>query len=235
MAELPTMPLYTDALLSDAGDLPNALFGAYVRLLCRWWREGANPEKNEKRLARWAGLSSADFEDLKEFLTETENGWIQKKLHETFSAQREKSEKARASANARWGNANAQETKSESNADGMLSMNHEPTCRSSSATTSKKNKKTKKKSASASAPQETITLVFPEDEEARRRAEHLVMICTKPKCASYFQPFPRKAANGKWQVFAGSAWREDRIDSQFHSRLDAAYGENQWEFAREAA
>ncbi len=124
------MPLYTDALLSDAGDLPNALFGAYVRLLCRWWREGAAPEQNEKRLARWAGLSSIEFEDLKEFLTDTPEGWIQKKLRETFTAQQEKSAKARSSANARWNNANASKKgckrSADGNADDMLSMNHEP-------------------------------------------------------------------------------------------------------------
>ena len=95
MADLPTMPLYTDALLSDAGDLPNQLFGAYVRLLCRWWREGALPEPNEKRLARWAGLTSAEFDDLKEFLTETDRGWAQRKLFETFARQLEKSIKAK--------------------------------------------------------------------------------------------------------------------------------------------
>lgn len=130
MADLPTMPLYTDALLSDAGDLPNALFGAYVRLLCRWWREGALPEPNEKRLARWSGLTSAEFDDLKEFLTETHAGWTQKKLFETFARQLEKSIKAKNAAKAKHGSADAGDIMSEriaaAYAARMPSMNHEP-------------------------------------------------------------------------------------------------------------
>ena len=96
-----------------------------------------------------------------------------------------------------------------------------------------KNKKTKKKRASVAPSGQISDLVFPEDDEAKQRAEHLVAICTRPSCISYFQPFPRKAANGKWLVFAGADWKRDRIDSQFSGRLDAAYGEKQWEFARE--
>lgn len=102
MAELPFLPIATDALLADAGDLPNELFGAYCRLLFRWWREGAQPEQNEKRLARWAGLSSDDFDDLKEFLTETDDGWIQKRLAETFAKIQRKSAKAKEAAAKRW-------------------------------------------------------------------------------------------------------------------------------------
>ena len=134
MADLPTMPLYTDALLSDAGDLPNQLFGAYVRLLCRWWREGALPEPNEKRLARWAGLTSTEFDDLKEFLTRTERGWAQKKLFETFARQLEKSIRARNAANVKHGSADGREAMNARIADAYAarqlpqapSMNHEP-------------------------------------------------------------------------------------------------------------
>lgn len=134
MADLPTMPLYTDALLSDAGDLPNQLFGAYVRLLCRWWREGALPEANEKRLARWAGLTSGEFDDLKEFLIETDVGWTQKKLFETFARQLEKSIKAKNAANMKHGRADAGDNMSARIAAAYAarqipqqpSMNHEP-------------------------------------------------------------------------------------------------------------
>jgi len=134
MADLPTMPLYTDALLSDAGDLPNQLFGAYVRLLCRWWREGALPEPNEKRLARWAGLTSVEFDDLKEFLTETHAGWTQKKLFETFARQLEKSIKAKNAAHMKYGRADAGDIMSTRIANAYAarqisqvpSMNHEP-------------------------------------------------------------------------------------------------------------
>lgn len=107
MASLPIMPVMTDALLSDAGDLPNALFGAYCRLLFRWWREGAAPEKDERRLARWAGLTTAELQDLKEFLTETPEGWVQAKLVKIYAKQMDRSEKARVAANARHNHANA--------------------------------------------------------------------------------------------------------------------------------
>lgn len=120
MAELPFMPVATDALLSDAGDLPNELFGAYCRLLFRWWREGAKPEKDERRLARWAGLKTADLDDLKEFLTLTDEGWIQKRLVETFAKAKAKSQKAKDAAARRWAcerNADASKNACERNAN----------------------------------------------------------------------------------------------------------------------
>ena len=120
MAELPFMPVATDALLADVGDLPNELFGAYCRLLFRWWREGAKPEKSGKRLARWSGLSHNDFEELLEFLTETEDGWVQKRLLETFQKSELKSKKAREAAHKRWhgdGDADAVITQCEGNAN----------------------------------------------------------------------------------------------------------------------
>lgn len=134
MADLPIMPVMTDALLADAGDLPNELFGAYCRLLFRWWRQGAQPEPSAKRLARWAGVSVEEFSDLTEFLTETPDGWIQKKLLETHAKQTERSAKAKASAEKRWSQsrrkANARPPQSARNAnayaDAMLSINHEP-------------------------------------------------------------------------------------------------------------
>ena len=102
MADLPYMPLATDAILADAGDLPNYLFGAYMRLLIRWWRDGAAPELNEKRLARWAGAPPDEFDQLKEFLTLTNEGWIQKRLAETYAEQMQKHRDAQKAIHIRW-------------------------------------------------------------------------------------------------------------------------------------
>lgn len=102
MAELPHMPIATDALLADAGDLPNDLFGAYCRLLFRWWREGAQPEPNERRLARWARTDADGFDELSEFLTRTDDGWTQKRLMATHATQLTKRDDARTAVNLRW-------------------------------------------------------------------------------------------------------------------------------------
>ena len=69
---------------------------------------------------------------LADFFELTENGYIHKRCDEVIAEYHGKSDKARASAMARWGskhkdvNANALPTQSERNANGMLTINHKP-------------------------------------------------------------------------------------------------------------
>lgn len=103
MAEMPIMPLATDAALADTGDLPNELFGAYWRLMMRWWREGCEPVASEKKLQRWAQCSADDFAEIRdEFLTHTDDGWVQKGLFRRWEAQQERKHKAYISSLVRW-------------------------------------------------------------------------------------------------------------------------------------
>lgn len=168
MADLPFMPIATDALLADAGDLPNELFGAYCRLLFKWWREGAEPEKDERRLARWAGLKSTEFDDLKEFLTPTDDGWIQKRLVETFAKVKEKSQKAKDAAARRWdseGNADASENQCERNAN--QNHNHSSNLKITEGARGARNFSGKKKAEKVSR-EKKITPIPPADPKSRQ-------------------------------------------------------------------
>ncbi|MEL6364287.1 MAG: hypothetical protein AAFR11_05555 [Pseudomonadota bacterium] len=136
MADLPIMPLYTDALLADCAYLPNEAFGGYVRLLAMWWRAGAKP-LSETKLRAYSGLADDMLDLVKDHLTQTEEGWTQKKLFAEYQRKIEKSQKARASAKSRWkppeecetdANAMRSECDRMPNAppNAMLTMNHEP-------------------------------------------------------------------------------------------------------------
>lgn len=148
MADLPIMPIYTDALLSDCGYLPNEAFGGYVRLLVTWWRNGAKPI-SEAKLRAYSGLTGEQLDLIKDHLTETAAGWTQKRLATEWDRQQSKRLKAKASARARWSepgehasdmrthdpgtcylnaNASAEHMRSgcEPDANRMLSINHEP-------------------------------------------------------------------------------------------------------------
>jgi len=238
MADLPTMPLYTDALLSDAGDLPNVLFGAYVRLLCRWWREAALPEPNEKRLARWAGVTSTEFEDLKEFLTKTELGWTQRKLFETYARQMEKSIKARNAANAKHGQADAPEVINERIADAyasrgvphLPSMNHEPTVEAKASTERKKIKTKKKEREIVS--RETFKWSYPEDDVCCDLIRRLEIKWSAKILAPYLMigDEPAMVRDGeKIIIRAISQVRADRVDQKIGGDLDVLAGRGNWE------
>ena len=238
MADFPIMPLYTDALIGDAGDLPNALFGAYVRLLVRWWREGALPEPNEKRLARWAGLSSSDFEDLKEFLFESEKGWGQKKLFTTYAQQLAKSIKARNSANARKGGAVDERTLKELIAEGyanrVLSMNHEPISNSEEANASslkEKNKKQKRKEECVDRSEEQNSIAIPDDPDLQKICASLVSVISEAKFKSYLQNGDQCAIskNGTGYVIrATSGVRGEFISNRIGGALDRVIGKGEW-------
>jgi len=101
MAELPTMPLFTDALLGDTTHLDDAEFGSYMALLIAMWRNGSwlpiNPDllckyarcKPSRWTKRWAVLES--------FFSEEDGKLRQKKLVSTYKNAIEKREKFRES------------------------------------------------------------------------------------------------------------------------------------------
>lgn len=235
MAELIYMPVRVDKILSDAGDLPNALFGAYVRLLFRWWAEKALPEPNEKRLARWSGLSSSDFEDLKEFLTETERGWIQHRLMTTYAEALGKSIKATNSANARHGKADAPEVISEriakGYADRVLSMKHKATVEAKASTEKEKNKKEKKK-PSGNVSRETSNLAYPDDPDCLRMLERLRVRHAPSKLATYLNlsngSCGLRMNDGKLILMAETQVRADMIDQRLGGTLNEMLGRGGW-------
>lgn len=63
---------------------------------------------------------------LSDFFMKTEDGYIHKRCDDTINEFQNKSEKAREAAQVRWSNANAMQTHSKRNANGMLTNNHKP-------------------------------------------------------------------------------------------------------------
>lgn len=238
MAELNVMPLFTDAWTGDVSDLPNALYGAYTRLIVRWWREGAMPEPNERRLARWAGCATAEFEDLKEFLEHTEKGWIQRKLMKTYAQTLEKSLKAQKSANARHGkserNAGLDQRIADGYAERMLSVirNPESTLEGSSEPSSERKKinKKKKEGSAANVPRETIPL--PDDPESRAVAERILQIVGEARYRSWFVEDGASIAlhaGGKTLLRTSNSVRADKINNDLAPHMNRALGPGTWE------
>jgi uncharacterized protein YdaU (DUF1376 family) len=66
MAELPVLPLKTDALLADTTHMSAEEFGAYVRILIVMWRQKARLPDNATELARIAGVPLARWKKISE-------------------------------------------------------------------------------------------------------------------------------------------------------------------------
>tara|TARA_R100001377_G_scaffold11307_1_gene5653 strand:+ start:2628 stop:3467 length:840 start_codon:yes stop_codon:yes gene_type:complete len=94
MAQLPAMPLWTDSFIADTTHLNAAETGAYIMLLVCMWRSGGYVHNDDKKLARFARCSPAQWKRIKptimEFLIEDENGLTQKRLLTLFSNASEK-------------------------------------------------------------------------------------------------------------------------------------------------
>ena len=106
MAELPIMPLATDALLADTTHLSTEEFGAYVRILLVMWRHGAKLPADDKELSRIAGITRARWGRVREKVTRPltyENGfWTQKRLTETWKRVQEIRAKRALAGHSRW-------------------------------------------------------------------------------------------------------------------------------------
>jgi uncharacterized protein YdaU (DUF1376 family) len=107
MAELPILPLKTDALVADTNHMSAEEFGAYVRILCAMWRHGARLPDNAEELARIAGVTPKRWAAISERVLRpmTTGGGIisQKRMTTTWLDVQAIREKRANSANKRWG------------------------------------------------------------------------------------------------------------------------------------
>ena len=123
MAEFPAMPLWTDAYLADTGHLTATEHGAYLLLLMAAWRSGGRLPNDDKKLARFARVSSGQWkrmrETIRDFFTLEDGYLVQGRQMETLAAVRRKSKSAQNSARAKYRknkeppSANASKTQSE--------------------------------------------------------------------------------------------------------------------------
>lgn len=137
---------------SSTIDLTPTERGVYFDLLCRYYQqEGPLMRSQCERIVRAYAPEEKKACDyvLARFFVETEDGYHNKRADAEIAAQKEKSAKAKKSAQARWGNgsqgvetpkkegasairtesernANAMRTHSERNADAMLTVNRKP-------------------------------------------------------------------------------------------------------------
>ena len=108
MAEFPSLPLWTDALLADCHHLTDAEFGRYMRLLILLWRspDCRVPNDDEwlaRRLCRSVEEIISDWRPLiEEFCKNSGNFLTQKRLRREFSYIKDRREKQSARAKARW-------------------------------------------------------------------------------------------------------------------------------------
>ena len=176
--------------------------------------------------------SDESFADLKEFLTSTESGWIQAKLMKTYCEQIARSIKARNSANAKKGKADAKEIINERIANEyakrgvshLLSIIHDPTLEGKPSNERKKIKKEKRNGEIV--PRETLDVQLPDDPVERGLAERLMMRVGATKFSSWFQPPPKKNCTG--YVVHASGQKADMIENRFGGALNEIYGKGQW-------
>jgi uncharacterized protein YdaU (DUF1376 family) len=109
MAELPVMPLKTDALLADTTHMSAEEFGAYVRILIAMWRHGAKLPDNPIELSRIAGVTERRWAAICERVCRpmTSGGGFlsQKRLTTTWMDVQELRAKRAAAAERRWSKA----------------------------------------------------------------------------------------------------------------------------------
>jgi uncharacterized protein YdaU (DUF1376 family) len=135
----------------DTSHLSLVEHGIYRQLMDSYYLDEQPLCADLAKLMRSHSVRSADEQQslknvLADFFELTENGYIHKRCDEVIAEYHGKSDKARASAMARWANkhkdvdANALPTQSKRNAKGMLTINQEPI--TSSSTTRPKKRKT---------------------------------------------------------------------------------------------
>lgn len=121
----------------DTSHLSLVEHGIYRQLMDSYYLDELPLSSDLNKLMRSHCVRTADEKQslqnvLNDFFELTENGYIHKRCDEVIAEYHGKSEKARASANARWhskskdSDANALQTQSKRNANGMLTNNHKP-------------------------------------------------------------------------------------------------------------
>ncbi len=97
MADLNTMPVFTDAIMGDTTHLDDAEFGSYALLLFVMWRNGAWLPTDQEILRKYARCKPAKWSKrwavLSPFFYTDETGIRQKKLVETYSKAIERRDK----------------------------------------------------------------------------------------------------------------------------------------------
>jgi uncharacterized protein YdaU (DUF1376 family) len=105
MAEFPAFPLWTDAYLSDTGDLTTLEHGAYMLMLMAMWRAGGTLPNDDAKLRKVTRLDARQWPKVKPILMSllmvTEQHVSSKRLTRELHAARSRSEKAAASARAK--------------------------------------------------------------------------------------------------------------------------------------
>ena len=106
MAELPILPLKTDAILADTTHMNAEEFGAYCRLLFVMWRQGGKLREDDAEMALISGLPTARWRKIKEKVMRpmtTIGGLVsQKRLTDTWIQVQEVRRKRAEAAETRW-------------------------------------------------------------------------------------------------------------------------------------
>lgn len=120
MSSRPYFPFFPGDYLADTMGLSCCEHGVYLLLLAVSWQRGPLPDDMDhlSRLAANPPIQALRFV-LETYWTRTEQGWLNERLERERRAVSVKSEKAKASALARWGHANAMRTHSERRAVAM--------------------------------------------------------------------------------------------------------------------
>lgn len=122
----PYMPLFVADYLADTAHLTAAEHGAYLMLVMNYWQRGKPLPADDRKLARIARMSDAEWQDsrdtLAEFFVEADGLWSHKRIEAEIAIADEKTAKAkraaRASVDARQ--ASAQQTLNERSTDAEL-------------------------------------------------------------------------------------------------------------------
>jgi uncharacterized protein YdaU (DUF1376 family) len=120
------MPLFVADYLADTAHLTAAEHGAYLMLVMNYWQRGKPLPADDKKLARIARMTDAEWADargtLAEFFVEDAGQWTHKRVEAELAVAEEKTSKAkraaRLSVDAR--RANAEQTLSERSTDAEL-------------------------------------------------------------------------------------------------------------------
>lgn len=106
MAELPILPLKTDALIADTSHMTPEEFGAYVRILLAMWRHGARLTDDPKELAQIVGVTPRRWRNIADRVLRPvqRSGGIlsQKRLTSTWMEVQAMREKRSTAALKRW-------------------------------------------------------------------------------------------------------------------------------------
>jgi uncharacterized protein YdaU (DUF1376 family) len=122
----PYMPLFVADYLADTAHLTAAEHGAYLMLVMNYWQRGKPLPADDKKLARIARMSDAEWLDARstiaEFFVEADGAWTHKRVDAELAVAEEKTSKAKKAAriSAEVRKANAEQTLSERSTDAEL-------------------------------------------------------------------------------------------------------------------